>query len=46
VRLEERDRQLIEVKLAKDKQLIEIKAQLKEWTNTANSLINGKADFE
>lgn len=35
VRLEERN-----------KQLVEVKEQLKEWTDTANKLINSKADFE
>ena len=35
VRLEERD-----------KQLVEVKEQLKGWIDTANKLINGRADFE
>ncbi len=35
VRLEERD-----------KQLVEVKEQLKGWIDTANKLINGRADFD
>lgn len=41
--------ELTEVKVRleeRDKQLLEIKEQLKGWTDTANKLINSRADFD
>jgi len=44
--LEERNEEVVKIKLEADKQLNYVKTQLQGWIEMANKLTNSKADFE